>query len=125
MLAEAADAARTRVRRGRLSTGLRSAALKRRSRAGCRGRTRTERIDVTLLDNLERMIRSASFTWTPLTASKLLYAAANGMLTELDPYTALLEESQLRDAGEIRRFEVPTLGLTLGSTRMRETVRPA
>jgi carboxyl-terminal processing protease len=84
------------------------------------GQDRTERIDVTLLDNLAHMIRERFIYVDAMEGRKLLYAAANGMLTELDPYTALLEDSQLRDAGEIRRFAVPTLGLTLGMTRMRD-----
>jgi carboxyl-terminal processing protease len=85
------------------------------------GQDTTERIDVSMLDRLETMIRDRFIYVDAIDGKKLLYAAANGMLSELDPYTALLEESQLRDAGEIRRFEVPTLGLTLGSTRLRET----
>jgi carboxyl-terminal processing protease len=40
------------------------------------------------------------------------------MLEGLDPYTCLLEDNQLRDAGEIRRFAVPSLGIMLGSAKM-------
>jgi carboxyl-terminal processing protease len=84
------------------------------------GQPRREEIDLTLLDNLERMIQERYIYPDAVSGRKLLYAAASGMLAELDPYTCLLEDSQVRDAGDIRRFAVPTLGLMLGSARVAE-----
>jgi carboxyl-terminal processing protease len=84
------------------------------------GQPKVEPIDVRLLDNLQRMIRERYIYPDAVSGKKLIYAAASGMLEGLDPYTCLLEDNQLRDAGEIRRFAVPTLGLMLGSARLQE-----
>lgn len=84
------------------------------------GKPRREEINTALLDSLEKMIKERYIYPEAIDGRKLLYAAASGMLRELDPYTCLLEDSQVRDAGEIRRFAVPTLGLMLGSARLRE-----
>lgn len=82
------------------------------------GMDKVERIDTRLLDSVEKMIKERYIYPDAVSGRKLLYAAASGMLEGLDPYTCLLLDNQLRDAGEIRRFEVPTLGLMLGSARM-------
>ncbi|MCB9933741.1 MAG: hypothetical protein H6841_10015 [Planctomycetes bacterium] len=82
------------------------------------GQEKVEKIDTRLLDSVEKMIKERYIYPDAISGRKLLYAAASGMLEGLDPYTCLLEDSQLRDAGEIRRFAVPTLGIMLGSARM-------
>ena len=82
------------------------------------GQEKVEKIDTKLLDSIEKMIKERYIYADDVSGRKLLYAAASGMLEGLDPYTCLLEDNQLRDAGEIRRFAVPTLGLTLGSAKM-------
>ncbi|MCC7510949.1 MAG: hypothetical protein IT464_16445 [Planctomycetes bacterium] len=84
------------------------------------GMEKVEKIDTRLLDNLERMIKERYIYPDAISGRKLLYAAANRMLEGMDPYTCLLEDNQLRDAGEIRRFAAPTLGLMLGSARAGE-----
>ncbi len=84
------------------------------------GQEKVERIDTKLLDTVEKMIKERYIYPDAIAGRKLLYAAASGMLDGFDPYTCLLEDNQLRDAGEIRRFAVPTLGLLLGSARMNE-----
>ncbi|MCC6464470.1 MAG: HEAT repeat domain-containing protein [Planctomycetes bacterium] len=84
------------------------------------GQPKVEKIDTRLLDTVEKMIKDRFIYPDAVAGRKLLYAAANGMLDGLDPYTCLLEDNQLRDAGEIQRFSVPTLGLLLGSARLRE-----
>ncbi|MCA8914215.1 MAG: hypothetical protein KDB90_02295 [Planctomycetes bacterium] len=82
------------------------------------GQEKVEKIDTKLLDSIEKMIKERYIYADAVAGRKLLYAAASGMLEGLDPYTCLLEDSQLRDAGEIRRFAVPTLGIMLGSSKM-------
>ncbi|MCB9893218.1 MAG: hypothetical protein H6839_02065 [Planctomycetes bacterium] len=82
------------------------------------GQEKVEKIDTKLLDSVEKMIKERYIYADAVAGRKLLYAAASGMLEGLDPYTCLLEDNQLRDAGEIRRFAVPTLGIMLGSAKM-------
>lgn len=82
------------------------------------GQEKVEKIDTRLLDSVQKMIQERYIYPDAISGRKLLYAAASGMLDGLDPYTCLLEDSQLRDAGEIRRFAVPTLGIMLGSARL-------
>ncbi|MCA8935729.1 MAG: hypothetical protein KDB68_05935 [Planctomycetes bacterium] len=84
------------------------------------GQEKVEKIDTRLLDSVEQMIKERYIYPDAVSGRKLLYAAASGMLEGLDPYTCLLEDNQLRDAGEIRRFAVPTLGIMLGSAKMDE-----
>lgn len=84
------------------------------------GQEQVERIDTKLLDNVEKMLKERYIYPDAISGRKLLYAAASGMLEGLDPYTCLLEDGQLRDAGEIRRFSVPTLGIMLGSAKMQD-----
>lgn len=79
-----------------------------------------EKIDTRLLDTLYDMIQERYIYPKSIDGRKLYYAAANGMLSELDPYTCMLEDNQLRDAANIRQFEVPSLGFTLGSARFQE-----
>ncbi|MCC6573486.1 MAG: hypothetical protein IT462_06810 [Planctomycetes bacterium] len=78
-----------------------------------------EKIDVRLLDRIQDMIKERYIYADAVSGNKLIYAAANGMLDGFDPYTCLLEGAQFRDAAEIRRFTIPTLGLTLGKVRIR------
>ncbi len=87
------------------------------------GEKKPERIDTKLLDNVQAMIQERYIYPDNVSGRKLLYAAASGMLEGFDPYTCLLEDNQLRDAAEIRRFAVPTLGITLGKVRIRATRR--
>lgn len=82
------------------------------------GQPKVEKIDTRLLDSVEKMLKERFIYPDIISGRKLIYAAANGMLDGLDPYTCLLEDGQLRDAGELSRFSVPTLGLMLGSARM-------
>ncbi|MBK9974581.1 MAG: hypothetical protein IPP14_07385 [Planctomycetes bacterium] len=82
------------------------------------GQPKVEKIDTRLLDSVEKMIKERYIYPDIVAGRKLLYAAANGMLEGLDPYTCLLEDGQLRDAGELSRFAVPTLGLMLGSAKL-------
>jgi carboxyl-terminal processing protease len=82
------------------------------------GQEKVEKIDTRLLDSIEKMIKERYIYPDAISGRKLLYAAASGMLEGLDPYTCLLEDNQLRDAGEIRRFSAPTLGIMLGSARI-------
>lgn len=84
------------------------------------GQDPVERIDTKLLDTVEKMLKERYIYPDAISGRKLLYAAASGMLEGLDPYTCLLEDGQLRDAGEIRRFSAPTLGIMLGSAKMQE-----
>lgn len=84
------------------------------------GQEKLEPVDTRLLDNLERMIKERYIYPDAISGRKLLFAAANRMLDGFDPYTCLLEDNQVRDAGEIRRFAVPTLGIMLGSARQNE-----
>lgn len=84
------------------------------------GQPKIERIDTRLLDSLSKMIKVRYIYPDAIAGRKLLYAAANGMLEGMDPYSVLLEDSQLRHAAEIRRFSIPTLGLMLGSKKIRE-----
>ncbi|MBX3460632.1 MAG: hypothetical protein KF696_11825 [Planctomycetes bacterium] len=84
------------------------------------GQEKLEPVDTRLLENLERMIKERYIYPDAVAGRKLLYAAANRMFDGFDPYTCLLEDNQLRDAGEIRRFAVPSLGIMLGSARQRE-----
>ncbi|MHC4841486.1 MAG: S41 family peptidase [Planctomycetota bacterium] len=84
------------------------------------GQPKVERIDTRLLDSLEGMIKARYIYPDAIAGRKLLYAAANGMLNGMDPYSVLLEDGQLRHAAEIKRFSVPTLGLNLGSKKMNE-----
>ncbi|MBZ0134741.1 MAG: hypothetical protein K8I27_00040 [Planctomycetes bacterium] len=84
------------------------------------GQTPVERVDTKLLDTIEKMLKERYIYPDAISGRKLLYAAAAGMLDGLDPYTCLLEDGQLRDAGEIRRFAAPTLGIMLGSAKMQE-----
>lgn len=84
------------------------------------GQEQVERIDTKLLDTVEKMLKERYIYPDAISGRKLLYAAASGMLEGLDPYTCLLEDGQLRDAGEIRRFSVPTLGIMLGSAKMQD-----
>lgn len=84
------------------------------------GQAKVEKVDTRLLDSVETMIKERYIYPDAVSGRKLLYAAASGMLEGLDPYTCLLEGNQLRDAGEIRRFAVPTLGIMLGSAKMDE-----
>lgn len=83
------------------------------------GQPKVEKIDTRLLDAVEKMLKERFIYPDVISGRKLLYAAANGMLDGLDPYTCLLEDGQLRDAGELSRFSVPTLGLMLGSARFQ------
>lgn len=83
------------------------------------GQEKVEVIDTKLLDSVEKMIKERYIYADAVSGRKLLYAAASGMLEGLDPYTCLLEDGQLRDAGEIRRFAVPTLGVLLGSAKLQ------
>ncbi|MBE7490340.1 MAG: HEAT repeat domain-containing protein [Planctomycetes bacterium] len=83
------------------------------------GQPKVEKIDTRLLDSVEKMLKERFIYPDLISGRKLLYAAANGMLDGLDPYTCLLEDGQLRDAGELSRFAVPTLGLNLGSARLQ------
>lgn len=85
------------------------------------GQPKVEKIDTRLLDSVEKMIKERFIYPDLVSGRKLLYAAANGLLEGLDPYTCLLEDSQLRDAGELARFAVPSLGLMLGSARLQPT----
>lgn len=87
------------------------------------GEKKPERIDTRLLETVQTMIQERYIYPDHVSGRKLLYAAASGMLEGFDPYTCLLEDNQLRDAAEIRRFAVPTLGITLGKVRMRATRR--
>lgn len=82
------------------------------------GTEKVDSIDTKLLDTVEKMIKERYIYPDAIAGRKLLYAAASGMLEGFDPYTCLLEDNQLRDAGEIRRFAVPTLGLLLGSAKL-------
>ncbi len=86
---------------------------------GIPGEKKPEPVDTKLLGNVERMIKERYIYPDAVAGRTLMYAAASGMLESLDPYTCLLEDNQLRDAGEIRRFAVPTLGLMLGSAKMQ------
>jgi carboxyl-terminal processing protease len=87
------------------------------------GEKKPEKIDTRLLDTVQGMIQERYIYPDNVSGRKLLYAAASGMLDGFDPYTCLLEDNQLRDAAEIRRFAVPTLGITLGKVRIRATRR--
>lgn len=80
---------------------------------------RLERIDARLLDRVQDMIKERYIYADAVSGNKLIYAAANGMLDGFDPYTCFLDGNQFRNAAEIRRFAVPTLGLTLGKVRVR------
>ncbi|MBX3472904.1 MAG: HEAT repeat domain-containing protein [Planctomycetes bacterium] len=82
------------------------------------GLPKVEKIDTRLLESVEKMIKERFIYPDVVAGRKLLYAAANGLLDGLDPYTCLLEDAQLRDAGELARFAVPSLGLMLGSARL-------
>ncbi|MDC1141535.1 S41 family peptidase [Planctomycetota bacterium] len=84
------------------------------------GQPKVGRIDTKLLDALEEMIKARYIYPDAIAGRKLLYAAANGMLNGMDPYSVLLEDGQLRHAAEIKRFSVPTLGLNLGSKKLNE-----
>jgi carboxyl-terminal processing protease len=84
------------------------------------GQKPVEPVDTRLLDAVEQMLKERYIYPDAISGRKLLYAAASGMLDGLDPYTCLLEDGQLRNAGEIRRFAAPTLGIMLGSARMQE-----
>lgn len=87
------------------------------------GEKKPEKIDTKLLETVQGMIQERYIYPDHVSGRKLLYAAASGMLDGFDPYTCLLEDNQLRDAAEIRRFAVPTLGITLGKVRIRATRR--
>ncbi|MCA8911556.1 MAG: hypothetical protein KDB82_07615 [Planctomycetes bacterium] len=84
------------------------------------GQEKLDPVDTRMLDSVEQMIKERYIYPDAISGRKLLYAAASGMLEGLDPYTCLLEDNQLRDAGEIRRFAVPTLGIMLGSAKLDE-----
>jgi len=85
------------------------------------GQPKVEKIDTRLLDSVEKMLKERFIYPDVISGRKLLYAAANGMLDGLDPYTCLLEDGQLRDVGELSRFSVPSLGLMLGSAKLQPT----
>ncbi|KAA0209032.1 hypothetical protein EDM80_15200 [bacterium] len=85
------------------------------------GTPKVEKIDTRLLDSVQSMIQERYIYPDAVSGRKLIYAAAAGMLDGFDPYTCLLEDQQLRDAAEIQRFAVPSLGLTLGKVRIRPT----
>ncbi len=87
------------------------------------GQPKIEKIDTRLLDSVQGMIQERYIYPEAVDGKKLVYAAAAGMLDGFDPYTCLLEDNQLRDAAEIRRFAIPTLGITLGKVRIRATRR--